>query len=146
MLTSPVEDISKYVKLMTSPRKLRVPQGIFNGVPKMLFVCYHKTTSLAPFFIRCNEVDWSDLPKVAEIRRQDRDCRLQQYILLAKEAYRALREVEHAVVLQQPLGQGAAKLDEARMKAVKQMRRDQRFLGRTSKIGQAFDASNLKAH
>ena len=146
MLTRSVEEISKHVKLMTSPRKFRVPQGISNGVLKMLIACYHKTTSLTPFFIGGNEADWSDLPEVAEIRRQDRDYRLQRYIPLTKEAYRALREVEHAVAAQQPLGQGASKLDEARMEAVKQMRRDQRFLGRTSEVGQAFNANNLKAH
>ena len=101
MLTSSVEEISKYVKLMTSPRKLRVPQGISNGVPKMLFECYHEATSLTPFFIGDNEADWSDLSEVAEIRRQDRDYRLQQYIPHTRSTPGTER-----------IGQGAAKLDE----------------------------------
>lgn len=103
-------------------------------------MCYHKT-----HFSRGNEADWSDLPEIAEIKRQDRDHRLQQYIPFTKKAYQALREMEDAVLQQQLVNNGVTKLDQARMEAIKKVRKDHRSLGRTSEVGQAFDGNHLRS-
>ena len=112
----------------------------------MLFVCHHKTTSLSPFFIGGNEADWRDLPAIAVIRHEDRDHRLRPYIPFCQETYQAPGTMEDAVLQQRLLDNGVTKLDQARMEAIEKMRKDHRFLGRTSEVGQAFDGNHLKAH
>ena len=93
-----------------------------------------------------NEADWSDLPEIANIRREDRVHRLRQYIPFCETAYQALRAMEDAVLQKQLEENGMIKLDQARMEAIEKMRKDSRFLGRTYEVGQAFDGSHLKAH
>lgn len=115
--------------------------NIPDGVPAMFFFCYHKATSRAPFILGANQENWGGLEPIQAIRREDRDHRLATYATLVEEAFNALRETEDAVGLPDGLHgkPGQIQLSETRKLAIKYMRENPAFLGRSLEIGQAFD-------
>src|SRR5579862_3609160 len=92
-----------------------------------------------------SQANWTGLPEIGRIRREDRDFRLSSYIPLATRALNALRQAEENVVLPTSMT-NLPKKDkglQVRIRAIATMRNPPHpdFLGRTKEIGQAFDRS-----
>jgi hypothetical protein len=116
---------------------------VADGSPKMFFVCYHSANGNQELFVGADQANWTGLPTIGQIRREDRDLRLSSYSPLATRAYNALRQAEENAILPASMANlpDKAKTYQVRMRAIAAMKTGPHpdFLGRVTEVGRAFD-------
>ncbi|KAI9764143.1 MAG: hypothetical protein M1839_006042 [Geoglossum umbratile] len=142
-------DIGKHIgmpftlRIQNNFRKIMPKKRIADGSPKMFFVCYHIANGNRELFVGASQENWTGLPAIGRIRREDRDWRLNSYIPLTTRAFNALRQAEENVVLPASMRNLPKKRKgyQVRTRAVAAMRDPPHpdFLGRITEVGQAFD-------
>ncbi|KAH0565680.1 hypothetical protein GP486_000920 [Trichoglossum hirsutum] len=142
-------DIGKHLNLPSTlqiegnVRQIMPKKRVADGSPKMFFVCYHNIGGNRELFVGASQANWTGLPEIGRIRREDRDLRLSSYIPLATRALNALRQTEENAVLPMSMASLPKKAKEyqVRMRAIAAMINPPHpdFLGRTREIGQPFD-------
>ncbi|KAI9778953.1 MAG: hypothetical protein M1839_007764 [Geoglossum umbratile] len=103
---------------------------------------YHTANGNRELFVGASQENWTGLPAIGRIRREDRDYRLSSHIPLTTRAFNALRQAEEDVVLPVSMRNLPKKLKgyQVRIRAIAAMRNSHPdFLGRTTEVGQAFD-------
>ncbi|KAI9776300.1 MAG: hypothetical protein M1839_000461 [Geoglossum umbratile] len=144
--------LGKHLDLPFAPqingKEFTLKKAIANGSPKMFFACYHIKNGNRELYIGANEADWTGLPAIGSIRREDLDYRLRSYISLATRAYNALKQAEEDVTLPASMANLAEKDKkyQVRLQAIASMKNPHHldFLGRKAEIGQPFD-KNMKS-
>lgn len=113
----------------------------------MLFLCCRPlpTGSKYDIIVGASQESWSDVPAIKDIRRADRNDRLEHYIQRAENAHAELERIEKTQELPIDLSEEdeedeAVKYERRRL-AIKVMisEPNQHFLDMTEEIGQAFD-------
>lgn len=144
-------EASHHTSFLRDPKSDRkeydITMNVADGILRMFFICLHKSTARAPFFVDASQENWQGADEIKRIRRKARNTRLCSYEPLALSASRALRDVETSVVLPEEF-EGKSEniiLHERRVRASQAIRKNGHFLGRTADIGQAFDR-HLRAH
>ncbi|KAF3483803.1 uncharacterized protein GIQ15_03127 [Arthroderma uncinatum] len=121
--------------------KLALKKPVADGSIKMLFVCYHDIPSNQSrrMVVGANQENWEGLKEIGDIRRRDRDYRLEPYIPRAWAAYKALRdhEIQEAGAINHK-DYSTLQLGALRVRLAEDMRGHPSFLGRRNEHGQAF--------
>ncbi|KAI9784314.1 MAG: hypothetical protein M1839_002375 [Geoglossum umbratile] len=136
-------DIGRHLKLPSAPqidgKRFILKEYVADGAPKMFFVCNHVQTGGRELYVGSNQENWQGLPAIRDIRRADRDRRLETYIPLAENAYDALQQVEQGVTLPSSMDSldATSRLYETRARAIAEMKRTPHpdFLGRWTETG-----------
>ncbi|KAH0559656.1 hypothetical protein GP486_003828 [Trichoglossum hirsutum] len=137
-------DIGRHLDLQRSTPtfdsgRFAVSPRVADGMPAVFFICRHPTTDGSyEFYVGSSKANWGGLSAIGDIRRRDRDDRLDAYIPFAEEAYNALKKVEKEAEDSIP---ERGNTYEIRRQAIVKMRKESAFLGRTTETGQAFDKS-----
>ncbi|KAI9776168.1 MAG: hypothetical protein M1839_000584 [Geoglossum umbratile] len=145
-------NIGKHLNLPSAPRingrEFRIGDNIADGSPKMFFICYHTANGNREIYVGANQADWAGLPAIDDIRRADRDYRLEPYIPFATRAFNALQQSEETVILPNSMNslESKARAYQVRVRAIAMMRDPPHpdFLGRKTEVGQPFD-KNMKS-
>jgi hypothetical protein len=114
----------------------------------MFFVCLHPaipgTSGLRLLFhVGGDEEDLGSSKGITQVRKEQRDCRLMDYIPSARDAFNALYNTEQTILRDRralPSTESVGmRVTALRVEAIQKMRPHPTFLGRTREDGQAFN-------